>query len=241
MKLADISAQGKQEMGLISPWKDLSTQKVPKSYNRNSRPIMFLKRSFQKERKREHSSFLPQAEKNCFYLFWHVCSSLLDFWNDVYEGWNDTIVAPDKPLKDELQTSWLFKSSGHPNWNFAWSTSISAGSVLLPCFLVPFLTPHCLLLRFGHISPQISPKKLHFPCIIRHSNCVFHPLLGSGTSMTFPHPQMLECCSSITVGVNSRSCPLSAERNGQKLRNFSLFPSVSEEKEEKGRDVLLNC
>lgn len=127
------------------------------------------KKILSKGKKEGTSSFLLQAEKNCFYLFSHVCSSLLDFWNDVYEGWNDIIVAPDKPLKDELQISLLFKSSCHPNWNFVQSTSISAGSVLLPCFLILFLTSP-LWTHFPLDFPQETPfplyyhaQQLHFP------------------------------------------------------------------------------
>lgn len=53
-----------------------------------------------------------------------------------------------------------------------------------PCFLIPFLTPHSLLLPFGHLS-SLSKVKLYFPCIVMQSNFVFHPLLVFGASKTF--------------------------------------------------------
>lgn len=186
MEPGDISAQRNSRWGLSSPGEIYLSSKK----SRNSKPVRFLNRPFQKERRREHFFFLfiGREKKNWFYLTSYPDSMFLEFWDDVYEGRDPMTVAAGKRPKVRLKISLLLKSSGYlSNWNFAWSTAVSADSGLLPCFLIPFPAPHCLLLPLGHLPPLDFPKKLNFPYIIMQSNCFFHSLLGSGEIKTFSH------------------------------------------------------
>lgn len=144
------------------------------------------------------------------------------------------------------QISLLLKSSGSlSNWNFAWSTSVSADSGLLPCYLIPFLTPHCLFLLFRHFLPLDFPKKLNFPYIIMQREQLCFP---STTKLwrikDLSTPRMLSRYSKITVSiVSDPALQLQREMNrvfAISVFSFHSFPPVFE-KEERSREVLLNC
>lgn len=161
-------------------------------------------------------------------------SSFLHFGDSGYEVWNQMRVTPGEQLATEPPVLYilvisLLASTVTRLLEFCPEHLYLSRLLPFPCFLIPFLTPHSLLLPLWPPS-SLSKVKLYFPCIVMQSNFVFHPLLVSGASKTF----LLR--NAFTTQASTPDPTLSAEQDGQRLCNFRFpffFTRIWEGREKK--------
>lgn len=165
----------------------------------------------------------------------------MHFGDSVYEVWDQMRVTPGEQLKTELPISYILVISLLASMVTALLEFCPEHLYLsrlspFPCFLIPFLTPHSLLLP---LWPPSSPSKvkLYFPCIVIQSNFFSHPLLVSGASKTFLLP------NTFTTQASTPDPTLYLQRKMGRGFATSDFPSSLpgfKKKKERRRDVLPN-